>query len=98
MRTGHQSAEEGFGRAFPGPRTRGGKAVFSLRRLLSAALRSYKWYIPPLLPSACRYAPTCSEYMRDAVEKYGAARGVWMGLKRLARCHPLHAGGIDPVR
>jgi len=62
------------------------------------ALRVYKWVISPLLPPACRYYPTCSEYTREAVERYGAARGLWMGLKRVARCHPFHAGGFDPVR
>jgi uncharacterized protein len=51
-----------------------------------------------MLPSACRFYPTCSEYMREAVERYGAAKGVWMGLRRLMRCHPFHAGGFDPVR
>lgn len=63
-----------------------------------AALRVYKHYISPLLPSACRFYPTCSEYMIEAVEKHGVWRGVWMGTKRLAKCHPLHAGGFDPVR
>jgi len=62
------------------------------------ALSLYKICVSPLLPSACRYYPTCSEYMRDAVEHYGAAKGIWMGLRRLARCHPFHAGGFDPVR
>ena len=69
-----------------------------MRKLIVTLLRSYKWIVSPLVPSACRYYPSCSEYMREAVEKYGAARGVWMGLKRLARCHPFHAGGLDPVR
>jgi len=62
------------------------------------ALRVYKFGVSPLLPSACRFHPTCSEYARQAVERYGAARGLWMGLRRLARCHPFHPGGIDPVR
>ena len=61
-------------------------------------LRQYKRWMSPMLPSACRFTPTCSEYMMDAVSKYGAARGVWLGLKRLGRCHPFHAGGYDPVR
>ena len=61
-------------------------------------LRSYKLCISPLLPSACRFYPSCSDYMRQAVEKHGLARGIWMGVQRLARCHPLHAGGVDPVR
>jgi hypothetical protein len=61
-------------------------------------LRGYKLFISPLLPSACRFHPTCSEYMLDAVRKYGTARGVWLGLRRLSRCHPFHEGGFDPVR
>ncbi len=66
--------------------------------LIAALLRHYKRWISPLLPSACRYYPTCSEYMLEAVEKHGALKGVWLGLKRLFRCHPFHAGGFDPVR
>lgn len=62
-----------------------------------ALLRVYKRFVSPCLPSACRYHPTCSEYMREAVERYGATRGAWMGVKRLARCHPFHAGGVDLV-
>jgi putative membrane protein insertion efficiency factor len=61
-------------------------------------LRGYKRFVSPLLPSACRFYPTCSEYMLDAVEKYGALRGVWMGVCRIGRCHPFHSGGYDPVR
>jgi hypothetical protein len=66
--------------------------------LIAALLRLYKRWISPLLPSACRYYPTCSEYMLAAVEKHGALKGVWLGLRRLFRCHPFHAGGFDPVR
>lgn len=51
-----------------------------------------------MLPSACRFHPTCSEYMMEAVERYGVLRGVSMGVRRLLRCHPFHAGGFDPVR
>ena len=69
-----------------------------MRKLIVAILRFYKLMVSPLLPSACRYYPSCSEYMRQAVEKHGVARGVWMGVKRLLRCHPFHAGGLDPVR
>lgn len=63
-----------------------------------ALLRFYKRWISPLLPSACRFHPTCSEYMRDAIQAYGLGRGVWMGLRRLSKCHPFHEGGFDPVR
>jgi uncharacterized protein len=68
------------------------------RALILGGLRIYKRWISPLLPSACRFRPTCAEYMIEAVEMHGAARGVWMGVKRLARCHPFHEGGFDPVR
>ena len=68
------------------------------RRFVVKAIDVYKLLISPLLPSACRFYPTCSQYMRDAVEKYGVAKGVWMGVCRLVRCHPFHAGGFDPVR
>ncbi|HEV3333590.1 MAG TPA: membrane protein insertion efficiency factor YidD [Bryobacteraceae bacterium] len=61
-------------------------------------MKTYKWILSPVLPSACRFHPTCSDYMREAVERYGAARGVWMGMRRLLRCHPFQAGGYDPVR
>ena len=68
-----------------------------MQKVLIALLQGYKKVVSPFLPSACRYSPTCSEYMMQAVAKYGAARGVWMGLKRLARCHPFREGGVDPV-
>jgi putative membrane protein insertion efficiency factor len=68
-----------------------------MRKLIVTILRLYKVMLSPLLPSACRYYPSCSEYTRQAVEKYGVGRGLWMGAKRLSRCHPFHAGGLDPV-
>jgi putative membrane protein insertion efficiency factor len=69
-----------------------------MRQALIAILRGYQRFISPLLPSACRFHPTCSEYMLEAVAKYGAPRGLWMGTRRLLRCHPFHQGGFDPVR
>jgi len=60
-------------------------------------LRAYKRVISPLLPTACRYVPTCSEYAMEAVERYGAVRGGWMALGRLLRCHPFGGAGYDPV-
>jgi putative membrane protein insertion efficiency factor len=69
-----------------------------MRELVAGLLRMYKRWISPLLPSACRFHPTCSEYMAQAVEQRGVWRGLWMGTRRLLRCHPLHQGGFDPVK
>jgi uncharacterized protein len=77
---------------------RNGQSVYKMQRPIVMLLRGYKRFVSPILPSACRFYPTCSEYMMDAIAKYGAARGVWMGIKRIGRCHPFHAGGYDPVR
>jgi hypothetical protein len=60
-------------------------------------LRAYKWAISPMLPVACRYLPSCSEYAMEAVERYGAWRGGWMALGRVLRCHPFAGSGHDPV-
>ena len=68
------------------------------RTIAIGLIRTYKLVISPLLPSACRFHPTCSEYMKDAIEKHGVWKGVGMGLRRLSRCHPFHQGGFDPVR
>ena len=61
-------------------------------------LRFYKYAISPILPPACRFTPTCSEYAAEAIGKYGFLKGSWLGLRRLSRCHPFSAGGYDPVR
>ena len=68
-----------------------------MRRPLVALLRGYKQFLSPLLPPMCRFEPTCSVYMMQAIEKYGALRGVWLGIRRLSRCHVFNPGGWDPV-
>lgn len=67
------------------------------RRLVVGAVRFYQRVISPLLPPVCIYTPSCSQYMIEAVARYGALRGIWLGLRRIARCNPLHHGGYDPV-
>lgn len=66
-------------------------------RLLHACVRFYQRQISPLTPPVCRFTPTCSEYTRQALVRYGALRGTWMGARRILRCHPFHPGGYDPV-
>jgi putative membrane protein insertion efficiency factor len=68
-----------------------------MQRVILVILAGYKQFISPLLPPSCRFHPTCSEYMMEAVRRYGPRHGVWLGLRRLARCHPFHPGGLDPV-
>jgi uncharacterized protein len=68
-----------------------------VRGLALSLLRFYKRFISPLLPPMCRFEPTCSMYTMQAVEKYGALRGSWLGIRRLSRCHPFNPGGWDPV-
>ncbi|WP_374472156.1 membrane protein insertion efficiency factor YidD [Arenimonas sp.] len=60
-------------------------------------LRGYKLAISPLLGQRCRFYPSCSSYTMEAVERFGVLRGGWLGAKRIARCHPLNPGGVDPV-
>lgn len=60
-------------------------------------VRGYQVLISPLLPPACRYTPSCSHYAIDALAKHGAIRGSWLAARRIARCHPFHPGGYDPV-
>jgi putative membrane protein insertion efficiency factor len=68
-----------------------------VKTLLLLAIRGYQASISPMLPATCRFTPSCSEYARHAVERYGAARGSWLALKRIGRCHPFGGSGYDPV-
>lgn len=68
-----------------------------MKRLLLALLRGYRFLLSPWLGNSCRFWPTCSMYAIEAIETHGAARGSWMMLARLARCHPYSRGGVDPV-
>ena len=68
-----------------------------MKRAMLASLRFYKRRISPLLPPACKYTPTCSEYAMQAVERYGAVYGGYLAARRLLRCHPFAKGGYDPV-
>jgi hypothetical protein len=68
-----------------------------MRAILIALIRGYQWFISPLLGNHCRFYPSCSQYAREAIERHGALRGVWLAIRRLSRCHPWHPGGIDPV-
>jgi hypothetical protein len=66
-------------------------------RAMLATLRFYRTAISPIRPAACRYTPSCSAYAVEAIAVHGAARGSWLALRRLLRCHPFHRGGHDPV-
>jgi putative membrane protein insertion efficiency factor len=68
-----------------------------LARLLVMLVRGYQVAISPMLPPACRYTPTCSQYAIDALRQHGAMKGSWLALRRLGRCHPFRPGGYDPV-
>lgn len=68
-----------------------------VRALLLFALAVYRVAVSPLVGPACRFAPSCSRYASKAVRRHGAWRGGWLALRRLAHCHPWHAGGYDPV-
>ena len=68
-----------------------------MRKLAIASIRVYQYAISPMMASHCRFYPSCSQYAREAVERYGAWRGGGLAIRRLLRCHPWHEGGIDPV-
>lgn len=68
-----------------------------MKRLVLTLLKGYSYLVSPLLGNNCRYYPSCSAYTREAVEIHGVLRGLWMGTRRILRCHPFHEGGYDPV-
>lgn len=68
-----------------------------LRALVIAPIRAYQRFVSPLLPASCIYTPTCSQYAVEAVARYGVIRGLWLAVRRVLRCTPLHDGGFDPV-
>lgn len=67
------------------------------RTVVRICIRTYQRLLSPLLPPCCRYFPTCSAYTLQAVDRHGVVKGLWLGALRILRCHPLHAGGYDPV-
>src|SRR3954464_13583309 len=67
------------------------------RRAAATVIRGYQLFLSPLLPPSCRFTPSCSQYALEAVPRHGALRGSWLAARRLARCHPFHPGGFDPV-
>lgn len=68
-----------------------------IRTVLKLLIRSYQLFVSPILGANCRYAPSCSQYAIDAIETHGAARGAWLAVKRIGRCHPWGSSGHDPV-
>lgn len=69
----------------------------SVIRVALVAIRAYQLLVSPLFPGCCRFAPTCSHYAAEALERHGFWRGLYLSLRRLLRCHPFHPGGWDPV-
>lgn len=69
-----------------------------MKKLLIATIKTYKYAVSPMLPSSCRFTPTCSEYAVDAISKYGTLKGTSLAARRILKCNPFHEGGFDPVK
>lgn len=69
----------------------------AMAKILIGLIRGYQLIISPLMGANCRFHPTCSQYMIEAITRFGTIRGFWLGLRRLSRCHPWHEGGLDPI-
>lgn len=67
------------------------------KRGAMSLIRGYQRFVSPAFPGRCRFAPSCSQYTLEAIARYGALKGSWLGARRIARCHPFHPGGFDPV-
>ncbi|TCS80821.1 membrane protein insertion efficiency factor YidD [Tepidibacillus fermentans] len=68
-----------------------------MKRFFLSLIRFYQKFISPIKPATCRFYPTCSHYALEAIELHGPIKGGWLSAKRIAKCHPLHPGGYDPV-
>lgn len=68
-----------------------------MQRILLILIRAYQLVLSPLIGPCCRFYPSCSHYAAEAVSRHGVGRGAWLAARRLARCHPWHEGGLDPV-
>jgi uncharacterized protein len=71
--------------------------MLMLKKAFLAVIRFYQIVISPLKPPTCRFYPTCSHYGLEAIQRFGALKGGWLTIKRIAKCHPFHPGGLDPV-
>jgi len=69
-----------------------------LTNLVIGLIKTYKYLISPLIGNNCRYLPTCSDYTKESIIKFGLIFGIWLGLKRIIRCHPWGKGGYDPIK
>ncbi|GAB4422688.1 MAG: membrane protein insertion efficiency factor YidD [Thermodesulfovibrionales bacterium] len=69
-----------------------------MAKIIILFIKAYRYVISPLFAASCRFTPSCSAYSIEAIEKYGAVKGIYLSMRRILRCHPFHPGGFDPVR